>query len=183
MKVLVFSDSHGRLQPMEAIIRAHADTTDAILHLGDGAAEVLTLRAKFRQIPFHAVTGNCDSYTFSEFGITQDQCLMLGGYTLYLCHGDRFGVGGGTGALAAYAAFKRADIALFGHTHVAHEEYLPANPDNPASRPMWILSPGSVSLPKEDSPRSYMIFEKGVFLWKELDTGCEYRRWTSVQAL
>ena len=159
MKVLVFSDSHGRLEPMSSIIAAHADTTDAILHLGDGAAEVLTLRAKYPSIPFYAVTGNCDSYTYTEFGITQDKCITLGGYTLYLCHGDRFGVGGGTGALAAYAAFKRADIALFGHTHVAHEEYLPANPDNPASRPMWILSPGSVSLPRDAMLPSFGILD------------------------
>ena len=165
MKVLVFSDSHGRLQPMEAIIRAHADTTDAVLHLGDGAAEVLTLRAKFRQIPFHAVTGNCDSYTFSEFGITQDQCLVLGGYTLYLCHGDRFGVGGGTSALAAYAAYKNADIALYGHTHMAHDEYIPADPGKHDSKPLWILSPGSVSKPRDSMLPSFGILdltEKGV---------------------
>ena len=162
MKLLVFSDSHGRLEPMQSIIRAHADTTDAILHLGDGAAEVLTLRARFRSIPFHAVTGNCDSYTFTEFGITQDKCLSLGGYTLYLCHGDRFSVGGGTAALAAYAAHKGVDIALYGHTHVAHEEYIPGES---GKKPLWILSPGSVSLPRDSSLSSFGILdlsEKGV---------------------
>lgn len=159
MKLLVFSDSHGRLSPMESIIRAHADTTDAILHLGDGAAEVLTLRAKYRQIPFYAVTGNCDSYTYSEFGITQDKCLSLGGYTLYLCHGDRFGVGGGTAALAAYAAYKHADIALYGHTHMAYEEYIPANEQKADSNPLWIFSPGSVSKPRDSMLPSFGILD------------------------
>ncbi len=162
MKILVFSDSHGRLEPIQSIIRAHADTTDAILHLGDGAAEVLTLRSRFPSIPFHAVIGNCDSYTYSEFGIMQDQCLTLGGYTLYLCHGDRFGVGSGVTALAAYAAYKHADIALFGHTHIAHEEYRPA--EN-GSAPLWILSPGSVSLPRDGAHPSFGILdltERGV---------------------
>jgi len=165
MKLLVFSDSHGRLEPIQSIIRAHADTTDAILHLGDGAAEVLTLRARFPSIPFYAVLGNCDSYTYSDFGITQDKCLSLGGYTLYFCHGDRFGVGGGTGALAAYAAYKHADIALYGHTHIAHEEYIPADSDKPDAKPLWILSPGSVSLPRDASQSSFGILdlsERGV---------------------
>ena len=156
MKILVFSDSHGRIEPIQSIIKAHADTVDAVLHLGDGAAEVLTLKSRFPSIPFHAVIGNCDSYTYSEFGITQDKCLMLGGYTLYLCHGDRFGVGGGVEALAAYAAYKHADIALYGHTHIAHEEYRPA--ENGKS-PLWILSPGSVSLPRDSSLPSFGILD------------------------
>ena len=156
MKVLVFSDSHGRIEPMQSIIRAHADTTDAILHLGDGAAEVLTLRSRFPSIPFHAVIGNCDSYTYSEFGIAADKCITLGGYALYLCHGDRFGVGGGVTALAAYAAYKRADIALYGHTHIAHEEYRAADGNNPR---MWILSPGSVSRPRDGALPSFGILD------------------------
>ncbi len=170
MKILVFSDSHGRLEPMQSIIRTHADSTDAILHLGDGAAEVLTLRSAFSSIPFYAVTGNCDSYTYSSFGITEDKCLTLGGYTLYLCHGDRFGVGGGVSSLAAYASYKHADIALYGHTHIAHEEYRPAENDK---APLWILSPGSVSLPRDSTLPSFGILdltERGVLFsvgrWK-----------------
>ena len=31
------------------------------------------------------------------------------------------------------------------------------------------LNPGSVSLPKENSPHSYLTLEGGKFLWKELD--------------
>ena len=31
------------------------------------------------------------------------------------------------------------------------------------------LNPGSVSIPKESSPCSYMIYEDGTFLWKDLD--------------
>ena len=156
MKILVFSDSHGKIEPMQSIIKAHADTVDAVLHLGDGAAEVLTLRSRYPLIPFYAVMGNCDSYTYSEFDITQDKCLTLGGYTLYLCHGDRFGVGGGVTALAAYAAYKHADIALYGHTHIAHEEYRPAEGDR---APQWILSPGSVSLPRDGAYPSFGILD------------------------
>lgn len=171
MKLLVFSDSHGRMEPMRSVLRKHADTTDAVLHLGDGAAEVLTLRAEFPGLPIYAVCGNCDSFTYADYGIMEDQLLTVGTHTLYLCHGHRFGVGGGTAALAAYAAYRGADIALYGHTHIADEVYLPDDhdhhPDDSKSgaHPMWILSPGSIGKPRDDLRPSFGILditEKGV---------------------
>ena len=41
----------------------------------------------------------------------------------------------------------------------------------------WYLNPGSVSLPKENSPHSYMTVEDGIFVWKNLE-GVEYDRLT-----
>ena len=158
MKLLVFSDAHGRLEPIRSVIRMHRDTADAVLHLGDGAAEVLTLRAAFPDIPFYAVLGNCDSFSYTAYDIRQDALLTFSGKTLYLCHGDRFGVGGGHGALAAYAKAKGADIALFGHTHVVCEEYLPAN-DTQDDKPLWIFSPGSISLPRDRTEPSFGILD------------------------
>lgn len=40
---------------------------------------------------------------------------------------------------------------------------------------VWYFNPGSVSIPKEGSPRGYMLFDGARFLWKDLD-GNEYRR-------
>ena len=52
------------------------------------------------------------------------------------------------------------DILLHGHTHVPkctqHENYL-------------YINPGSVSIPKENSPHSYMILEDGQLFWKDLN--------------
>lgn len=54
---------------------------------------------------------------------------------------------------------KKGDLLLHGHTHVPvcreHETYL-------------CLNPGSVSIPKEGSAHSYLVYENGTFLWKEL---------------
>ena len=36
------------------------------------------------------------------------------------------------------------------------------------------MNPGSVSLPKNGSCRSYMTMEEGHFLWKELHSGQVY---------
>ena len=59
-----------------------------------------------------------------------------------------------------------ADYALLyagsrGHTHIpAWEQF---------GRDNLYLNPGSVSIPKENSPRSYMTLQDGVLAWKDLD--------------
>lgn len=54
----------------------------------------------------------------------------------------------------------KGDILLHGHTHVSvceeHETYTYCNP-------------GSVSIPKEDTPHGYMLLDDGTFYWKTLD--------------
>ena len=37
------------------------------------------------------------------------------------------------------------------------------------------LNPGSVSIPKNDTPHSYMTWEDGTFLWRELESGAVYK--------
>ena len=39
------------------------------------------------------------------------------------------------------------------------------------------LNPGSVSIPKEQSPNSYMIYEDGACSIRKLETGEEFLRW------
>lgn len=165
MKLLVFSDSHGRLEPMRSIIRMHMEDTDAVLHLGDGAAEVLTLRSAFPTIPFYAVQGNCDDASYTAYDIPYDRFLNLGGKMLFLCHGDRFGVTQSShGALLAFAKHKRADIALFGHAHVVCEAYYPADDNKPGDKSVHIFSPGSISVPRDGAPSFGIldITEKGI---------------------
>ena len=40
------------------------------------------------------------------------------------------------------------------------------------------MNPGSVSIPKENSAHSYMILENGKFLWKNLENGEVYLKYT-----
>ena len=55
------------------------------------------------------------------------------------------------------------DVLLHGHTHVpAWQAFGQGN---------LYLNPGSLSIPKENSPHSYMMLENGTLLWKELETG------------
>ena len=61
---------------------------------------------------------------------------------------------------------KAGDILLFGHTHVPLCE---------KREGILCMNPGSVSIPKAESARGYMVFENGMFLWKNLE-GEEYKR-------
>ena len=85
--------------------------------------------------------------------------LLLGGRAVYLPHGHVINK-------AHPLPFAKGDILLHGHTHV------PACED---CGDFTYLNPGSVSIPKENSPHSYMIYEDGVFSWKNLETGETYR--------
>ena len=58
------------------------------------------------------------------------------------------------------------DVLLMGHTHV---------PMDKEENGILFLNPGSVSIPKEQSPHSYMILEEGELSWKNLD-GKTYQR-------
>ena len=46
------------------------------------------------------------------------------------------------------------------HTHIPAKEETDG---------VFYLNPGSVSIPKEHSPHSYMIYENGAFFWKNLE--------------
>ena len=58
------------------------------------------------------------------------------------------------------------NILLYGHTHV---------PDFTETDGVYYVNPGSVSIPKEGSRHSYLLFENGVFTWKDVETGEVWR--------
>ena len=55
---------------------------------------------------------------------------------------------------------QKGDVLLSGHTHVPLHE---------VREGILCLNPGSLSLPKENSPHSYLIWENDSLLWKDLD--------------
>ena len=61
------------------------------------------------------------------------------------------------------------DILLCGHTHIPKCENFGT---------FTYLNPGSVSIPKENSPHSYMTFDGDKFLWKNLENGETYMEYT-----
>ena len=104
-----------------------------------------------------AVRGNCEAEVDQmvlPFPVLADYCLLeQKGRVIFATHGHHYN-------LENPPLLQPGDVLLHGHTHI------PAK-DN--SLGFWYLNPGSVSIPKENSPHSYMTLEDGQFLWKDLD--------------
>ena len=88
--------------------------------------------------------------------------MSLGRHVVMLTHGHYYNVNYGTQMLVEAAKEKGADVVFYGHTHVPAFEQKNGN---------YYVNPGSVSIPKEGSRHSYMLWENGVFTWKDVETG------------
>ena len=106
------------------------------------------------------VRGNCDSEVDQmvlEFPIMADYALLTAkGRTLFATHGHLYNE-------SNPPLLKADDILFNGHFHDPRWEkkengYIYANC-------------GSVSLPKDGTPHSYILYEDGVLYWKDLETG------------
>ena len=86
--------------------------------------------------------------------VLSDSCAVwAGARAIFATHGHRWN-------LQSPPPLAAGDILLHGHTHVPAWQ--------PFGRDNWYLNPGSVSIPKENSPRGYMLWQDGVFCWKTL---------------
>ena len=101
-----------------------------------------------------------------QFPILADYAyLSADGLTILATHGHVFNT-------ATPPPLKKGDILLHGHTHVPTAT--PFGNDN------VYVNPGSVSIPKEQSPKSYILYENGVFSFRTLE-GVEYDRFVAVK--
>ena len=143
MRVLVFSDTHGKRQRVEHISAKHPDI-DTVIFLGDVLDDL-------RDIPslegrtVYSVAGNCD-FTRS---VPMYQTITLEGMRVFFTHGHEYRVKWTTDALINTACLCRADIVLYGHTHV---------PECTWQNEMYVINPGSLGNPREGAP-SYAIIE------------------------
>ncbi|MBQ9924135.1 MAG: phosphodiesterase [Clostridia bacterium] len=179
MKWLIASDLHGSGYYCRALLDAFdREKADRLLLLGDllyhGPRNDLprdydpksvTAMLNERQASILAVRGNCDAeidQAVLQFPILADYALLsVGSRLLFVTHGHLF-------HLDALPPLHPGDILLHGHTHV---------PACETRDGVTYLNPGSLAIPKEDSPHRYMTLEDGVFLWKDLLTGAVYREY------
>ncbi|MCH5353139.1 MAG: phosphodiesterase [Acutalibacter sp.] len=173
MKWLIASDIHGDAACCERLLKAFEKEKAArLLLLGDllyhgprndlpegydPKGVIALLNAEKEKI--FCVRGNCEAEVDQmvlEFPVLADYCLLEAENRLiFATHGHSFN-------LSSPPPMKPGDILLHGHTHIPAKDF---------SSGFWYLNPGSVSLPKEGSPKSYMTLENGTFLWKTLDGG------------
>ena len=171
---MIASDLHGSAYYCKKMVEAfEREGADRLLMLGDllyhgprndlprdyAPKEVIPMLNGLKN-KLCCVRGNCEAEVDQmvlDFPVMADYCILPAGEKLiYATHGHIYNV-------KNPPPLAEGDILLHGHTHVpAWTEFGQGN---------VYLNPGSLSIPKENSPHSYMIFEDGVFCWKDVDTG------------
>jgi len=171
MKWMIASDLHGSALTCRQLWENYEkEGAERMLLLGDllyhgprndlpeeyGPKQVIEMLNDHREECI-CVRGNCDTEVDQmvlEFSIMAPFALLSWENRLILAtHGHRNGP-------LDLPSLKTGEILLHGHTHVPTWE---------EREGILVLNPGSVTIPKEGSCRSYMIFEDGVFSWKRLE--------------
>lgn len=167
---MIASDIHGSAAFCRQLLTAFdREGADRLLLLGDllyhgprndlpegyAPKEVITL-LNARKEHLFCVRGNCEAEVDQmvlQFPVLADYMLLYeSGRMIYATHGHHAGE-------TDPPPLAPGSVLLCGHTHV------PACNDR---GDFLYLNPGSVSIPKEDSPRGYMILENGHLEWKTL---------------
>ena len=181
MKWMIASDLHGSAYYCRKMLEAfEREEADRLFLLGDllyhgprndlpreyAPKEVIPLLNGKKEKLF-CVRGNCDAEVDQmvlEFPVLADYAVLpVGRRLIYATHGHIYHV-------KNLPPLAPGDVLLHGHTHVpAWTEFGQGN---------LYLNPGSVSIPKEDSPHSYMTLEENTMQWKELESSAVFHELT-----
>ena len=171
MKLLIASDIHGSALYCGELLKAFdREQADRLLLLGDilyhgprndlpaGYAPKEVIPAlNARKDSILCVRGNCDTEVDQmvlDFPLLADYALVcVGDLRLYATHGHVYHPD-------HLPPLRQGDILLYGHTHIPAWDIRDGIP---------CLNPGSVSIPKNGTPHSYMTLEGETFTWKTLD--------------
>lgn len=181
MKWMIASDLHGSAYYCRKMLEAfEREGADRLFLLGDllyhgprndlpreyAPKEVIPLLNGKRE-KLLCVRGNCDAEVDQmvlEFPVLADYAVLpVGQRLIYATHGHIYHV-------KNLPPLAPGDVLLHGHTHVpAWTEFGQGN---------LYLNPGSVSIPKENSPHSYMTLEENAMQWKELESSAVFHELT-----
>ena len=147
MKILVFSDSHGRLGAMlDAIER---ERPRRVFFLGDHYRDGQALADAYPDLPMELVRGNCD------WDKAPDELLVEAeGVRFFLTHGHRFHAKQGTDRLVEEGKRRGAAVVCFGHTHQALSQ-----PEGG----VWLLNPGTAGGVNNRSGYAVVTVRGGTF--------------------
>ena len=174
--LLICSDIHGDALSAEKIINAfERHNAERLVILGDilyhgprndlpenyAPKRVIEILNRYKD-KILAVRGNCDAEVDQmvlDFPILADYAFIeRDGLRIFATHGHVFNKN-------SCAQLRSGDVLLHGHTHVPVAESFGEN--------FYYVNPGSVSIPKENSPKSYIFYENRAFHFMTLE-GEEY---------
>ncbi len=177
MKFIIASDIHGSAYWCQKLLdRYNEEKADRLILLGDilyhgprndlpqgyAPKEVIAMLNPLKD-KLLCVRGNCDTEVDQmvlDFPVLADYAIIpLADRLIYATHGHVYNS-------SKLPPVCQNDILLHGHTHVP---VCQKNPDH------VYINPGSVSIPKENSPHSYILFDGEGFYWKDIQTGEVYK--------
>ena len=181
VKWMIASDIHGDFECARLLVeRYRASGAQKLILLGDilyhgprndlpsgyAPKKVIELLCPLSD-ELLCVRGNCDTEVDQmvlTFPVLADYAMLCAdGLTVFATHGHNYNTD-------KRPPLGKGDVLLHGHTHVpAAQSFGNEN---------WYVNPGSVSIPKENSPKSYIVYENRVFSYRNLDDGKEYKRLT-----
>lgn len=179
MRLFVASDIHGSFYYCQKMVEAFEnENCDNILLLGDilyhgprndlpkeyNPKKVIELLNTYKD-KITCVRGNCDAEVDQmvlDFKIMDDfKVIENGNKSIFATHGHIYNISN-----LPYIA--KNSILLHGHTHV---------PAIKRAENCIYMNPGSISIPKENSPNSYMVIEDNTYLWKSLEDSKTYLKY------
>ena len=165
MKYFFASDIHGSAFYTKKILEKYKENAaDKLILLGDllyhgprndlpkdySPKEVFVLLNEFKD-DIIAVRGNCDSEVDQmvlEFPIQSDYCVgIFNDIYFFITHGHIY-------SEDRLPKLSKGSAFIYGHVHLP----IAKNVDG-----IYILNPGSASLPKENNPNSYAILDNDIF--------------------
>ncbi len=172
MKYVIASDIHGSAYYCrQLLLQFEKENASRLILLGDilyhgprndlpkdySPKDVFAQLNAYKQ-QIACVRGNCDSEVDQmvlDFPIMASYALFpVGSHLLLATHGHEYNT-------SHLPPLQPGDILLHGHTHVPAWQSFGTQ--------QYYLNPGSVSLPKDNSPHSYMTWENNTFQWKTMD--------------
>lgn len=173
-KIMIASDIHGSAYWCEKLLKAYErEAPETLLLLGDilyhgprnelpdgyAPKKVFAMLNPLKE-KILCVRGNCDGEVDQmvlEFPVLADYAMLYACKTkLYATHGHLAGE-------SNPPPLSSGDVLLNGHTHVPCHKRLAGG--------ILYVNCGSVALPKENTPHSYLVLENGAFRWVNLENG------------
>ncbi len=175
MKYFIASDIHGSYKFCKMMVEKFKESNaDKLILLGDilyhgprnslpqeyNPKKVIELLNNISE-KIICVRGNCDAEVDQmvlDFPIMcENSSILIDNKPVYLTHGHHL----------ENLNLTCGDIVIYGHTHIPKFE---------KENSILHINPGSVSIPKENSPHSYIIFENNDFSFFNLETDEIYKK-------
>ena len=183
MKIIIASDIHGDAVCAERLLKIYKESgASRLLLLGDvlyhgprnalpagyAPAKVADMLNEIKD-EIICVRGNCDAEVDGmvlKFPIMSEMTVVeADGVRMVATHGHHYNA-------ENPPALAKGDVLLGGHTHVPCIKSF--------GNENVFLNPGSLSIPKENSAHSYILFDSGNFMFYTLE-GEEYMSYFSFE--